>query len=117
MKISSTIVIAALVTIAAVSPIVWYRWDSAANHGLEFGYFGGYNRIRNALVAMPGVSISREWANNDISLEEFGFDITTKSGQSVQLSFQEWDPVRDLSGQELAEVLSVRIAAVTAFKR
>jgi hypothetical protein len=28
-----------------VTFIVWYRWDSGRNHGLNFGYYGEFNRV------------------------------------------------------------------------
>lgn len=89
--------------------IGWYRWDSARNRDFEFGYFGDYNRIRHHLAAMPGVTITREWANHDVTLEEFGFDVTTGAGQTIPIDFQETDPVRNLSGEVLTRTLMTKI--------
>lgn len=99
--------------IAPVAFIGWYRWDSALNRGFEFGYFGVFNRVQHALAAIPGVTITRDWANPDVTLEEFGFTITTSAGQTQHLDFQESDPIRDLSGQQLTASLTARIQQKT----
>ena len=70
---------------------------------------GVFNQVRHALTAVPGVSITREWANKDVTLEEFGFHITTSAGQPLHLIFPESDPLRNLSGQQLTTALTTRI--------
>ena len=81
--------------------IEWYRWGSASNKGLSLGYYGDFNRVRNALCCVPGVKITRDRANTDVTLEEFGFNVETNAGQSISLDFQESDPTRNLSGAPL----------------
>jgi hypothetical protein len=34
----------------------WYRWDSARNRGKQYGYYGDFNRVSNALASIPGVT-------------------------------------------------------------
>ena len=87
----------------------WYCWDSSENRDFEFGYFGDFNRVGHALVRIPGVTVTRNWANEDITLEEFGYGITTIGGQPLDLSFGESDPMRDMSGQKLTRALTARI--------
>src|SRR2546426_1925813 len=95
-----------VVLLAPVGFVSWYRWDSARNRGHEFGYYGKFNRVSNALAAIPGVTITQAWHSLDVTLEEFGFGITV-TGQPVRLSFSETDPIRELS----------RDAAITALKK
>lgn len=85
--------------------IAWDRWDSAQNRGNEFGYYGEYNRVSNALALIPGVAITQAWHNLDLTLEEFGFGITV-TGRPVRLFFGETDHIRTMS----------RDAAITALK-
>lgn len=87
----------------------WWWWDSSENHGLNFGYYGVFNRVRHALSGIPGVTITREWANNEVvTIEQFGFDITTNS-KKIALGFGEADPFRDLSGERLTRALTEKI--------
>jgi hypothetical protein len=103
------IVLAVLFGFAPITFFALYAWDTAKNRGFEFGYFGVFNRVRHALGAIPGVTITQAWANEDIGLEEFGFDIVTDSGRALELGFSESDPTRNLSGKQLSEALTARI--------
>jgi hypothetical protein len=78
--------------VAAVGA-AWLDW--AHNWGWEFGYYRQYNRVRHLLRSLPGVSITHEWFNHDIRLEEFKFWITAE-GRPVELGFSESDPVRTM---------------------
>ncbi len=89
--------------------IVFYRWDSARNRGYQWGYFGEYNSISNVLASIPGVTITQAWHNLDMSLEEFGFDITI-TGRTARIYFGESDPLRTLSGTTAVSALQTRIA-------
>ena len=64
-----------LIVLALVALAVLYFWDADENRGFEFGYYGDFNRVKYALAKVDGVSITREWANEDIDLEEFGFTV------------------------------------------
>ena len=107
------LVVCVAVVILPIAFIGWYSWDSARNRGFEFGYFGTFNRVQRALAAIPGVTITDDFANHDITLEEFGFHVTTSTGVSMALQFGESDPVRDLSGQQLTAALITRIEQQT----
>src|SRR5437763_17104627 len=89
----------------------WYRFDSARNRGYQFGYYGDYNRVSNALASIPGVTVTNTWMNNDITLEEFAFGILTGEGKSLEILIAERDPIRQLSGPPLVEALKTRITA------
>jgi len=82
----------------------------AKNDGRESGYYGDFNRVSNALVSIPGVTVTNSWMNRDITLEEFGFDITTASGEAVHFGIGERDPLRKMSRPELVEALKREIA-------
>ena len=109
--------ICVLLGIAPVAFIGWYRWDFAQNRGFEFGYFGDFNRVGHALTRIPGVTITHDWANHDVTLEEFGYDITTSGGRSLHLNFGESDPLRDMSDQQLINGLTARIQQETQSKQ
>ena len=82
----------------------------ATNNGRESGYYGDFNRFSNALVSIPGVKVTNFWMNRDITLEEFGFDITTGRGEAVHFGIGERDPLRKMSRLELTEALKEEIA-------
>jgi hypothetical protein len=48
--------------------------------------------------------------NQDITLEEFGFDITTGTGEAVHFGIGEADPLRKMSRSELIQALKIEIA-------
>ena len=85
----------------------------ATNNGKESGYYGDFNRASNALVAIPGIRITNFWMNPDITLEEFGFDVITQSGQPVHIAFGERDPRRKLSRNQLSAALATEITQRT----
>jgi hypothetical protein len=103
---AKTLVLCALLLTA---PVAWYRWDTVKNRGFEFGYYGVYNRFQHALEKIPGVTIANGYYNPDITLEEFGFDLTTASGHSVKLGISETDPIRGYYGAKLTAELTARI--------
>lgn len=89
-------------------PIAWYRWDSAINRGSEYGYYGEFNRVSNALATIPTVTITQAWHNLDVSLEEFGFGVVV-TGQPVRLFFSETDPIRTMKRDAATAALQKRI--------
>ena len=107
------LLVCVVVVIFPIAFIGWYSWDSARNRGFEFGYFGTFNRVQRALAAIPGVTITGDFANHDITLEEFGFHVTTSTGASMALQFGASDPIRELSGQQLTTALITRIEQQT----
>lgn len=116
MKTKLLIVPALALAVAPVAFIGGYRWDSAHNHDLEFGYYGQFNRLRHALNALPGLTVTRDWMNADVTLEEFGFDVQTNGGEPILLDFQENDPARNLSGERLSRALRERIESKTSLR-
>jgi len=82
----------------------------ATNDGRESGYYADFNRVSNALVSIPGVTITNVFINRDITLEEFSFEITTASGEPAHLDFGERDPVRRMAHPELVQALKKEIA-------
>ena len=98
--------------IGCVAFVGWYRWDSAKNRGYTFGYFGEFNTVRNALAAIPGVTVLDSGGNEDIVFEELRFDIRTSNGRQLRLWFGEQDPIRKMSGEKLARALVERIEIV-----
>src|SRR4051794_24315047 len=83
----------------------------AQNDGRESGYYGDFNRVKNALVSVPDVRISDVMMNRDVTLEKFGFELTKSSGKVIWITFGERDPIRELSGKQLVQALQKRIAA------
>jgi len=43
------ILVLSAVVVAFVGFVLYYRWDSGTNHGYQFGYYGEFNRVSNAL--------------------------------------------------------------------
>ena len=107
------IVILSAVLVLFVGLILWYRWDSATNHGFRFGYYGEFNRVSNALASIPGITVTQSWANCDVTLEEFGFTATMGSGESVRIAIGERDRMRSLSGDSLVQALTTEIQSQT----
>src|SRR4051794_13844088 len=99
----SVIVLSAMQALVSCGP-------PAKNNGREYGYYGDFNRISNALVSIPGVVVTNYWMNRDITLEEFGFDIITGTKKDVHFGIGERDPLRKMSGQQLVESLKREIA-------
>jgi hypothetical protein len=87
----------------------FYRWDSAKNRGSEFGYWGDFNRTRNALASIPGIALTRKWHNLDVTLEEFGFEVMT-NGRPVNIFFGEMDAVRNMPKRRAIPVLKEMVA-------
>jgi hypothetical protein len=88
---------------------VYYWWDASKNRGRESGYWGEYNRVSNALASLPEVKIQLSSYNDDISLEEFQFDLET-SGLSISLFFTEGDAIRKMQRAQMIEALRKRLA-------
>lgn len=84
-------------------------WDSSKNRGYHFGYWGAYNRIHDSLQSASVGEVDRLYANEDISMEEFGFKLTQKNGKKVRLDFYETDPIRKLRGTKLGDALLLRV--------
>jgi hypothetical protein len=61
------------------------------------------------MTRLPGITIVNSGHNADVTLEEFGFDITTKTGRPLYIWFAEGDPTRALSGERLTKALAERI--------
>jgi hypothetical protein len=91
----------------------WYRWDSSRNRSYEFGYYGEFNCVSNSLRSIPGVAVTRGWHNHDVSLEEFGFDVTV-SNTPVRLGFEETDPIRKMKHDAAVTALKNLISAEIA---
>jgi hypothetical protein len=90
------------------------HWDSETNHGLTFGYWGGYNNVGRSLARMPGVKIVRCGYNADAVLGEIDFDIITTNGVCLRLWFEEKDPIRRMKGNELRIALADKLARESA---
>ena len=105
-------ILTSLLTMAAlfVALSLWYRWDSETNHGLAFGYYSQYNTVSNALSRIPGVTIVATGYNADVTLEEFGFDVKAANKSTLHIWFNEDDPIRRMSGEQLKQVLTARIS-------
>jgi len=101
---------AAVVIVILVALIGCYKWDSSRNRGSNFGYYGEFNRVSNALASIPGVTVTQGWPNLDVSLEEFSFGITVR-GQPLKLFFGETDPIRNMSRDAAVTALRARIEA------
>ncbi len=110
MKIKWILTAMSAVVAGLLALISWYPWDSGTNHGLAFGYWKAYNNISNALVQLPGITITGTGCNADVTLEEFGFDVKTTNGVPLKVWFNEDDPIRQLKGETLKLALANKIS-------
>lgn len=106
------------ITYFALVAVVWLLSckPPSTNDGREWGYYGDFNRVSNALISIPGITITNVWINRDITLEEFAFHVTTDSGQCIHIGIGESDPLRKMSRPELIEALKKQIAEQSALK-
>ena len=86
----------------------YWEWDENQNRGYHHGYWGEYNRIRDALTLMAAGTAQQTYLNKDITLEEFGFSVV-QSGKTIRLDFDETNPIRRLKGDKLIEALKTMI--------
>ena len=114
--LKAAIILAVILALPA-SAIGLYWLDSSHNWGREFGYYEVYNRMRHLLQSLPGVSITREWHNHDIKLEEFEFDLSV-NGRPVSLYFSEGDSIRtmprDSARVELERWIGTKLAGTAS---
>ena len=96
-----------------VAFLFWYRCDSAENRGFTFGYYGTFNTVSNALASLPGVTVLGAGYNADVTLEEFGFRIMARQNRELDIWFAERDPIRRMSGRQLARELEHRIGEMS----
>jgi len=89
----------------------WSFWDGSRNRGLEFGYYGAFNRLGHRLASIPGVVVTNSWHNEDTTLEEISFDLTF-NGQPLQLRFGQNDVIRRTNRAAAIAELQAMIASV-----
>ena|SRR5258705_9944536 len=102
---------------AIVAFIAWYRYDSAQNRGYEFGYYGDFNRVSNALLRIPNIRIAGSFANCDVTLEEFGFELLRNSDEVIRVAFGEEDPRRELNRERLLQALKKEVESAVPLWR
>jgi hypothetical protein len=64
------------------------------------GYYGKFNRVRTVIERMPDVRILDSWQHHDVTLEDFGFTITSASGQPAKVDFWEGSQPMALSKRD-----------------
>jgi hypothetical protein len=109
MKMKQMIVGLFAITAVFFAFIFWYRWDSETNHGFKFGYWKAYNNISNSIAQLPGVTIVDTGHNADVTLEEFGFHVKDQGGRVLKIWFDEQDPIRKMTGDQLKSALARKI--------
>ena len=97
-------------TIIAVGTIAgMYRFDHAENRGWHLGYYGELNRIHDAISVTTGTNPELEFCNYDVVIEEFGFVYLSPDGRQIRLVFEESDPARSMTFEELVNHMRKRI--------
>jgi hypothetical protein len=91
-----------IVALSMILFIVWGLWSTGqfGNWGLEWGYYGQFNRVKRVLEEMPNVQITDSWQHHDITLEDFAFSLLVDETRTLQVTFHENSPqmkVRDAS--------------------
>lgn len=90
--------------------------DRSINLGFTFGYYGELNKLTAAFKSLPGVTIESVGYNPDVTLEEIWFRI--KDSQVPRyIPFDEDDPIRELSGEELKTALARGLAAIANYPK
>ncbi len=106
------------VLIAAVFAFfAWHRWDSAKNRGFTFGYYGEFNTVGNALSEIPGITVSGDGGNDDITFEDYMYNTKTADGNELVLWFAEREPIRTMSGRTLKDALLKKIEEESSTKQ
>jgi hypothetical protein len=74
--------------------VVWsvHQLGFVGNLGMESGYYGQFNRVRNTIREMPDVVILNQWQHKDVTLEDFGFKLLA-DGLEVDAGFGENTPI------------------------
>lgn len=75
---------------------LWFIDHLLPNNGWEFGYYGQFNRTKHAIEKMEGVEIVDYWQHRDLSLEDFGFDLSVNGGNLIQVAFLDNSPQKSL---------------------
>ena len=100
---------AIVLVIACLAAGTIWGFDSSRNRGWEFGYWGDFNRVKDALEDLSGGRVVKDWSNQDVVLEEFGFEVETARGKRIDLNFSETDPIRHMRGKKLHTALRERL--------
>ena len=111
MRILRRVLLSLVSLIALVAGLFWlYGWDARENRGYHWGYWGQYNRVLDGLRRTSGGTVDRLYANEDLSMEEFGFVVRIPGRQELKMHFGETDGIRSLHGSDLDNALRARIA-------
>lgn len=104
------IIVAVLGSLALglISLVAFYLMDSNRNRGWHFGYWGEFNRVSNTIASIPGVAVTTFWHNADVTLEEFGFDVSFK-GTTTSLFFGETNAIRSMPPDQMLIALKRKI--------
>jgi hypothetical protein len=82
-----------LATVVASLPILFFvaldRMGIGPNSGLQFGYFGRFNRILARVQASPDIEVIRTTLHRDLALEDFYITVRTLDEREVRLRFEE----------------------------
>ncbi|MEM7206981.1 MAG: hypothetical protein AAF434_04075 [Pseudomonadota bacterium] len=113
MRIRLKVVFAAILLLVGapvcfIAFAVLWVFDSTYNQGWSIGYFGDFNRTKAYLGSIEGVEINDDWYNHDITLEEFGFELSYK-GDQIRLFFSEEDNARNMSKEDAIVELTRRL--------
>ncbi len=107
MKWFATAIVVLLVAVVA---------DRSTNLGFTVGYYGELNKLTAAFNSLPGVSIESVGYNPDFTLEEIWFRIR-ESQVPRYIPFDEDDPIRELSGEELKTALARGLAVIANYPK
>ncbi|MES2572874.1 MAG: hypothetical protein V4710_22815 [Verrucomicrobiota bacterium] len=66
----------------------------------KIGYYGKFNRMRSVIEQMPDIRIVDSWQHRDVTLEDFGFTVISRTGQRAEINFPEGSPEMKMSNRE-----------------
>ena len=112
-------IIVAVPAVVAVLVILFIGWFAfyflLPDMGLEFGYYGQFNRVKHVIEDMPGTVIIDHWQHQDVTLEDFGFSVRLSDGRVVKIDFQENSPqMKERSKSRLRDFIQDQIYATGA---
>lgn len=68
--------------------LIWMPPVGFPNLGFPVGYYGKFNRIRDAIEKRPGVEIVAIAMHRDLTLEDFWITVRKEDGRDIKIAFQ-----------------------------
>ncbi len=77
------------IAVVIVGLLVASPFALIAIYSSPFVYYRHFNRVKARLEVLPDTKIVDSWRHEDITLEDFGFDLKVRECQPIRLNFYE----------------------------